>query len=784
MLAFLVNLEIIQTSLNMSTQAPSLKQYSPGVLSLLPLYYVGWSDSVLSPSEVKLIAKKIEELPFLDQVDKKLLLQWSDPKSPPSPQLFKQWVGLIKQAASKLPPDKKWSLAALGIEMAKKSAGPEDQIMWASEATNTALREVEEALGIHETSGHRSILPTAPAIGIRHFDVAQMTQFLDDEFADIINRTKTLLKDPVFTHPKLRNKEDYRLKTLAWCQAFADQGLGAIAFPAAYGGQEDMAGYLAVLECMGYHDLSLAIKYGVQFGLFGGSVYWLGTQYHHDKYLAAIGSLELPGCFAMTETGHGSNVRGLQTTATYDPVSDEIIVHTPTLNDGKEYIGNALHGHMASVFAQLIVDGENHGVHAVLVPMREPNGQLLPGITVEDCGYKLGLNGVDNGRIWFDQVRVPRQNLLNRFGHIDEAGVYSSPIENPGRRFFTMLGTLVGGRVGVPRAGLSATKTALSIAIRYGLKRRQFAPKEGEPETVILDYPTHQRRLMPLLAKTYALHFALTYLTKRYINRSEADIREIETLAAGLKSYSTWFTTEAIQECREACGGKGYLSENRFADLKADSDIFTTFEGDNTVLMQLVAKGLLSDFKKAFHDEGFLAVIRFITSQVGDTFSKNNPFQTRRTDAEHLLDPVFQLEAFTYRERVLLYSVSARMRNYLSRRMDPYDAFLRCQVHMVELAEAYVEKVVLQQFQLKVLEAGPDLSSNLKRLCDLYALHTLEKNKGWYLEQDYMQGAKTKAIRRLVDKLCLEVRQEAEDLVQAFAIPEEAIAAPIVVETP
>ncbi len=771
------------------SQAPYLnKQFSPGVQSLLPLYYVGWSDSVLSPTEVKLIRKKINELSFLDKADKELLYQWSDPQSPPSPELFKHWVSLIRETSKVSKIKKKKCLAELGIEMAKKSAGQEDQMKWTAPETFQALKEVEEALGLSGIDNYRNLISLEQAQEVDssieaadQFDINGMTDLLNDDFADTINKTKTLLKDPFFSHPNLRDKDAYRLKILDMCKAMAKQGMGAIAFPEANGGKDDMGAYIAVFESIGYHDLSLAIKFGVQFGLFGGSVYWLGTSYHHEKYLTDIGTLELPGCFAMTETGHGSNVRGLQTTATYDAKTDQIIVHTPSLEDGKEYIGNALHGHMASVFAQLIVNGENHGVHAILVPLKNKAGQLLPGIKVEDCGYKLGLNGVDNGRIWFDQVKVSRKNLLNRFGDINEQGEYSSPIENPSRRFFTMLGTLVGGRVSVPRAGLSATKTSLAIAIRYALKRRQFAPKDGEPETVLLDYPTHQRRLMPLLAKTYALHFGLLHLTNRYIHRTEEDIREIETMAAGLKSYATWFTTASIQECREACGGKGYLAENRFADLKADSDIFTTFEGDNTVLMQLVAKGLLSDFKKEFHDEGFRAVIRFITSQVGDTVSKNNPFQTRRNDAEHLLDPEFQLETFTFRERELLYSVSSRMRNYLGRRIDPYDAFLRCQVHMVNLAEAYVERVVLEQFHLKIKEAAPALQSTLKRLCDLYALHTIEQHKGWYLEQGYMQGAKTKAIRRMVDKLCKDLRYQSSDLVKAFAIPEECVAAPIVV---
>lgn len=768
----------------MSTSAPNLP-YSPGVLSLLPLFYVGWSDSVLSPSEVKLIQKKVATFPFLSAADQHLLQQWSNPQSPPSPQLFKQWVQLIRQTSLDIPSPNRQSLAKLGVEMAKRSAGAVDQLQWSSADTTRALAELEAALGIAHVDAYRNLFHTEQIRRERQqrerqatFDVSALTALLDGAQAELHQRLRILLQDPFFQLGQWRDKADYRRQVLDWCRAVAQQGLGALAFPAAYGGQDDMAAYIAAFEALAYHDLSLTVKFGVQFGLFGGSIYALGTVPHHQKYLRDVGSLELPGCFAMTETGHGSNVRGLRTTATYRAEGDCLIVHTPSEEDGKEYIGNALDGRMATVFAQLIVGDVNHGVHAILVPLRDTAGRLLPGIRIEDCGYKLGLNGVDNGRIWFDRVEVPRANLLNRFGAIDEAGQYSSPIENPGRRFFTMLGTLVGGRVSVPRAGLSAAKTGLTIAIRYALQRRQFAPKEGEEETLLLDYPSHQRRLMPYLAKAYALHFALQYLTDRYVQRNETDIREIETLAAGLKAYATRFTTDCLQECREACGGKGYLSENRFADLKADSDIFTTFEGDNTVLLQLVAKGLLSDFRKEFHDEGFRAVIRYLGSQVSDTLSKN-PFQTRRTERDHLLDPTFQLEAFRYRERALLYSVSARMRNYLNRRMDPYDAFLRCQVHTIELARAYIERIVLEQFVAVVKRTSPELQTPLKWLCDLYALHTIEGHKGWYLEQEYLRPSKTKAIRRLVVQRCREVRHEAASLTAAFAIPEESIAAPI-----
>jgi acyl-CoA oxidase len=774
----------------MSTNPAIRFTHSPAVQSLIPMFYAVWSDQVLTPAEIKALKAEGFQLSFLQEADRTVLLSWSNPAAPPSRQLFKYWEIQLKEAAGQLQGDS-FSLVDLGLALAAQAAADghhqDCTIEWAAPEIREQLESLERKLNAANVQTQLNLndgqveKTTAVQSDSNKLRSDELTALLDDEYVDIRRRVKTVLQDEVFRYKTLRDKEAYRNQVLHWCQLLAKQGIGALSYPESYGGKGDMGIYSAVFETLGYHDLSLAIKFGVQFGLFGGSVQWLGTKRHHDAYLKDIGTLDLPGCFAMTETGHGSNVRGLETTATYDPETDEFVVHSPDYAAGKEYIGNALHGRMATVFAQLIVDGENHGVHAVLVPLRDSDHRVLPGIRIEDCGYKMGLNGVDNGRIWFDHVRVPRTNLLNRFGNVDEKGHYSSPIENPSRRFFTMLGTLVGGRVCVPRAGLSAAKSGLTIAIRYSLKRRQFAPNSHTPETILLDYPSHQRRLMPLLAKAYALDFALTYLTKRYVERTDDDIREIETMAAGLKAYSTWYTTATLQECREACGGKGYLSENRFADLKADTDIFTTFEGDNTVLMQLVAKGVLSEFRKEFHEEGNLAVLRYLGGRVSTALTELNPFVIRNTDEDHLTSTDFHLSAFRFRERQTLYSLANRMRGLIRNGMSSYEAGLKCQTHLIQLAEAYVERLMVEQF-VQVLEKQEE-GATKNALMDIYvlfALSTMEKNKGWFLENDFITGTKSKAIRRTVDKWCAKVRVNASTFVDAFAIPDDLLGAEIV----
>jgi acyl-CoA oxidase len=485
----------------------------------------------------------------------------------------------------------------------------------------------------------------------------------------------------------------------------------------------------------------------------------------------------------MTETDHGSDVQGLETEARYEARSGQFVLTTPHPGARKDYIGNAAcHGRLAVVFAQLVLDGESRGVHAFVVPIRGADGRPLPGVEIEDCGAKVGLNGVDNGRLRFEGVRLPREALLDRFARVEADGSYTSPVASPTKRFFTMLGTLVGGRISVALAALSATKSALSIAVRYAARRRQFGP-DGGAETVLLDYLTHQRRLLPALATGYALHFALHGLARRYAAAppgEDGDRREIEILAAGLKAFATWHATATIQECREACGGQGYLAENRLGALKADSDVFTTFEGDNTVLMQLVAKGLLSSFRHHLGELSPLGLVRMVARRAGQAVAGKNPAVTRRTDPAHLRSPELQGAAFRAREEDLVLSLARRLKARIDRGLDPFHALVECQDHALAAARAYVERVAFEAFR-DALEAveDPDLARVLTLVEDLYALERLDRDRAWFLEHGLFEPAKAEAVRAEVNRLCAELRPHALALVAAFAIPEPALAAPI-----
>ncbi|WP_413317002.1 acyl-CoA dehydrogenase [Agrococcus sp. 1P02AA] len=602
--------------------------------------------------------------------------------------------------------------------------------------------------------------------------------------------------DPRFQRIDDLTMADHRQRTLEQLQLLADDGAVLAAFPTRLGGADDHGGNIAGFEELVLADPSLQIKSGVQYGLFGAAVLHLGTEHHHDTFLPPIMRFEVPGAFAMTETGHGSDVASIGTTATYDEQTEEFVIHTPFRGAWKDYLGNAaLHGKDAVVFAKLITKGVDHGVHAFYVPLRDADGAFLPGIGGEDDGYKGGLNGIDNGRLHFTGVRVPRTNLLNRYGDVAADGTYSSPIDSPGRRFFTMIGTLVQGRVSLDGAATIAQQAALAIAIRYGAERRQFNASSDTHEEVLLDYRRHQRRLFTRLAKAYAQTYAherlLVQFDGVFSGRTDTpEVREdLETLAAGLKALSTWQALDTLQEAREACGGAGFLGENRLVQLRADLDVYVTFEGDNTVLLQLVGKRLLGDFAKQFKGASKADIARFAADQLFDRATSLVGLRALSQDVRDLRnvkkssialrDADVQRDLLEDRVETMVADIAGRLRHAPKEQEMAAAAFNAEQHQLIEAARAWVE---LQQYEAlaAAVERSPQATKQvLTHLRDLFALTIIEEHAAWHLEHGRLSGTRSQAVTSTIERLLVKLRPHALDLVAAFGLGDEHLRARI-----
>lgn len=628
-------------------------------------------------------------------------------------------------------------------------------------------------------------------------DVAALGELLLGRWKDVRLASRELMKREEFHRVPGQSMAEHRERVLGNLYRLVEERTVLRAFPARLGGFDDHGGNLAQFEEIALADPSLQIKSGVQWGLFAAAILHLGTEYHHDTFLPGAMSLAVPGAFAMTETGHGSDVASIGTTATYDPATDEFVIDTPFRAAWKDYLGNAaLHGQAAVVFAQLIVGGVNHGVHALYVPIRDGK-DFLPGIGGDDDGLKGGLNGIDNGRLHFSSVRVPRTNLLNRYGDVDENGVYTSSIPSPGRRFFTMIGTLVQGRVSLDGAAVVASKVALKIAITYATQRRQFDGADGS-EVVLLDYQRHQRRLLTRLATTYAMSFAHERLLENFHavfsgeKATDGDRQDLETLAAALKSFSTWSALDILQESREACGGAGFLAENRFTQLRQDFDIYVTFEGDNNVLLQLVAKRLLADYAKGFKNADAAAIAGLVAAQVGEVAVNRSglralgqsiqDFGSRARSIGFVRGADAQRQLLTDRVHTMVAEIAGRLKGV--GQLSPADAaalFNSNQNELIEAAYAHAELLEWEAFT-DALDGvtDPGTKKVLTWLRDLFGFTLVEKHLAWYLVHGRLSSTRATAITDYIDdRLLPRLRAHALDLVDAFGLAPEHLRAPI-----
>ena len=319
------------------------------------------------------------------------------------------------------------------------------------------------------------------------------------------------------------------------------------------------------------------------------------------------------------------------------------------------------------------------------------------------------------------------------------------------------------------------------------MQRRQFSAPGDEGEVLIMDYLVHQRRLFPLIARSYALQFAQNELVSKCHDLQTSDVadaeeqRELESRAAGLKAANTWHASRAIQEAREACGGAGYMADNRLIALRADTDVFTTFEGDNHVLTQLVAKELMTAYADDIHSMSPVEWVRFAASAVSDRVMKRTAAEAimqtivdARQDNEEegsLFNRGTQVTMFEDREQYLLSSVARRLQGK-AKEMSAFDAFNAVQDHVLHAATAHIDRIVLEAFV-----AGIDACENeearelLGIVCDLYALSVIEDDKAWYVEHRYLSTERAKAVTRGINDRCRALRPHAKTLVDGFGIP-------------
>ncbi|XXG75819.1 hypothetical protein AAC387_Pa08g0309 [Persea americana] len=494
-----------------------------------------------------------------------------------------------------------------------------------------------------------------------------------------------------------------------------------------------------------------------------------GTEEQHQKWLTLAYKMQIIGCYAQTELGHGSNVRGLETTATFTPASDEFIIHSPTLTSSKWWPGGLgkVSTH-AIVYARLITNGQDHGVHGFIVQLRSLDDHLpLPGIMIGDIGMKFGngaYNTMDNGVLRFNNVRIPRNQMLMRVSQVTREGKYlKSDIPRQ-----LVYGTMVYVRQNIVSDSSCALSRAICIAIRYSAVRRQFGSQDGSPEAQVIDYKTQQSRLFTLLASAYAFRIVgewLKWLYKDVTQRLQANefatLPEVHASTAGLKSLTTTATADGIEECRKLCGGHGYLCSSGLPELFAVYVPTCTYEGDNTILLLQVARFLM----KAISQLGSGKL------PVGTTTYMQRAEQLMQCtsdvhSAQDWLKPSIILEAFE--ARALRLAVACAQN--IGKAPNPEEGFSELSAELTEAAIAHCQLIVVSKFIEKVQGdiEGMGVKEQLHALCSIYALSLLHRHLGEFLSAGCITPKHAALANEQLRYLYSKVRPNAVALVDAF----------------
>ncbi|XP_026319430.1 probable peroxisomal acyl-coenzyme A oxidase 1 [Hyposmocoma kahamanoa] len=490
--------------------------------------------------------------------------------------------------------------------------------------------------------------------------------------------------------------------------------------------------------------------------------YWIGRAFN----------LDIIGTYAQTELGHGTFIRGLETTATYDPSTKEFVLHSPTLTSYKWWPGGLAHtANYCIVMAQLYSRGKCHGIHAFIVQLRDEETHMpLPGIKVGEIGAKLGMNGTNNGFLGFEKVRIPREHMLMKNSKILEDGTYQNA---PSSKL--TYGTMMFVRVVIVNDMCNYMAKAVTVATRYSAVRRQSQPKPNEPEPQILDYVTQQHKLLIGIASVHAFRLSADWIWTMY-NNVTAELEtgdmerlpELHALSCCLKAVTTADAADCVERCRLACGGHGYMQSSNLPIMYGLVTAACTYEGENTVLLLQTARYLVKAWQQAVGGNALTPTVAYIGRL--STGRRSPPW-------ENTIEGI--IHGF---QRVAAGKIGLCVANIEKRQaagMQYEDAWNMTSVQLASASESHCRAMVLscyyEENEKLMKNVSPALRTVLLQLVDLYVVYWALQRVGDLLRFTSISERDIEQLQNWYEDLLTKLRPNAVGLVDAFDIRDEIL---------
>ncbi|KAI7853703.1 acyl-CoA dehydrogenase/oxidase [Circinella umbellata] len=537
----------------------------------------------------------------------------------------------------------------------------------------------------------------------------------------------------------------------------------------------------ALFQALVNYSESFSMRIGVHRALFRNVLLMLGSDEQRDEWLADVDNYRIFGCFAMTELGHSSALRDIETTATYDINTDEFIINSPTITATKWWIGMA--GKTAThtmVIAQTYIDGKHMGHNWFIVQLRDRStGEFMPNVIAGDIGHKVGRSGLDNGWIQFHHTRIPRTQMLNRWVDLDRQGNYT-PAPSP----VVMYATLIPERIMLVLNSMLMVSHAVAIATRYGVVRRQ-----GSHNEQIMDYLSHYGKFAPAVSFVYMVRSATSTLDEQFKILTAGGnmdpevymyhMGDMHAISACLKGLTGWYGSDVLETCRRACGGHAYSAYNNIGQIIDDWGVLTTGGGDNVVMLQQTAKILLHLLtQKLEHDH--YPQLKFKSST--HYFIRAKEYlavsQWHVTDVSTCLDDLSLIEEALFAilvKRVCVFIIREDLKAGATHNDLLLDSVRAAEMH----AAAFLYSDAVGKYDKTDLSVDPGVAKIMRRMTALWGLHTLHT----YSDQGFKEGFLTPQQVKQIEKVYLtatkSLRKQLIGLTDAWGYPDFVLKAPI-----